>query len=143
MVSEQRGSERAAPIVFGAWHAVRMERGVEAMLRRASWLEHEGKVEQALRLLDRFIRERPESGALREARGSLYAAEGYARAAEHDFEVACELQPERVAAWCALGEVRLRLGLEASASAALAQARALGYQGPDPTLAVARLDEGR
>lgn len=120
-----------APILFGGWYEVQPEAGTRTCLLAVRDLDHAGAHERALERLDEELSRTPGSCSLLEARAALYAARGFARAAEADFREVTEREPWRVGAWVGLGKTRESLGLENAAAEAFAEARARGYPGDD------------
>jgi tetratricopeptide (TPR) repeat protein len=122
---------------FGRWLAVRPEPRSRAALMDACLLEQVGSAEEAMTLLGEELK-RGASPSLLEARGALYVAAGYPRAAAGDFQEATRLAPERASSWYALGHAYQLLGLARQALEALDRAETLGERQPGLFLARAR-----
>ena len=108
--------------LWGGWLWVDESGRAAAALEEAFALECEGRYEAALEVLRKGIREAPASPGLFEARGALYDALGFRRAAAREFERALELDRERPQTWVGLARMRLELGQPTAAREALHEA---------------------
>lgn len=122
---------------WGRWLVVPPEPSVAEQLAAAAALERAGSAEEAIELLADVVEEQASASAL-EARGALYAALGFPRAAAGDFQRACGVAPERSEAWFALGRTYQQLDLPHQALDALGRAASMGQSGPALELAFAR-----
>lgn len=111
---------------FGGRIAVEVDPRSRAALEEACLLEQRGALEPAIQVLGEAIEEEPRCGALYEARGALYQATGFPRAAAGDFLRATGLTPGRAESWLALGQAYEALDLARQALEALEQAERLG-----------------
>jgi tetratricopeptide (TPR) repeat protein len=111
---------------------------VGSALRRAYELQVEGRSEEAIAALNRGLDGSPRSVILLEARGALYGALHYRRAAVRDFELITHLDPGHARAWFALGRMREELGLPYAALHDLGVALDLGLDDPEVHLVTAR-----
>ena len=127
-----------SPWRWGGWHEVPFDPEVGDALQRARELERAGDAEGAIGALNLGLERAPRSWVLFEARGALYRAQGFLRAAQRDFETVVRLRPERGPAWGGLGLVRQELELPRGALSALDEARRLGVDAPELRLASAR-----
>jgi tetratricopeptide (TPR) repeat protein len=123
---------------FGRWLAVVPEARSRAALLDACLLEQVGSAEEAMTLLGQELARRGACPSLLEARGALYVAAGFPRAAAGDFQEATRLAPERASSWFALGHAYQLLGLARQALEALDRAEALGEHRPGLFLSRAR-----
>jgi len=130
------GEVATGPLLIGGWFAVDPEPAVRGYLGRAQALE--GDRERAITILNEGLVAHPESVCLYEARGALYRALGFRRAAQRDFEQAVDLDPTRGRNWFALGLVRQELGLSSIALEAFGRANHLGVESVELRLGWAR-----
>ncbi len=121
------------PRLIGDWYELEEDSAAEPFLPRG-----QGEWEKAIALLNAGLVLDPGSATLFEARGALYRALGYRRAAQRDFEQAVELDPERGRAWFGLGLVRQELGLSSIAVSAFERAASLHIDSADLHLSWAR-----
>jgi tetratricopeptide (TPR) repeat protein len=124
---------------FGGRIAVEVDPEARAALEQACLLEQRGALEPAIEVLGEAIEELPRCGALYEARGALYQATGFPRAAAGDFLRATGLTPGRAESWLALGQAYEALDLARQAFEALEQAERLGETGLALQLSKARV----
>lgn len=124
---------------FGEWLALAPEPSALAVLGRACELERAGAVEEGIAFLGDAIDEGPASASLLEARGALYVATGFPRAAAGDFQRAVALAPARGSGWYGLGHAYEVLGLSRQALEALERARGLGFEDAGVDLSLARV----
>ncbi len=121
------------PRLIGDWYELDEDPAAQPFLPHAP-----GEWEKAIALLNAGLVENPTSATLFEARGALYRALGYRRAAQRDFEQAVELDPERGKAWFGLGLVRQELGLSSIAVSAFERAASLDVDSAELHLSWAR-----
>jgi tetratricopeptide (TPR) repeat protein len=124
---------------FGGWLEVEPDAAAQATLERACLLEQSGAREEAIDLLGEALDDSSATAALFQARGALYLAAGFPRAAAGDFQRAVALEPARAACWFALGHAYETLGLANQALEALEHARGLGRLEGDLFLSLARV----
>jgi tetratricopeptide (TPR) repeat protein len=93
--------------------------------------------EEAIELLGEAFEEN-KAAPLLEARGALYAALGFPRAAAGDFQRAVTQAPERAEAWYGLGKMYEELHLSRQAIESLTRALELGNDGMEVHVALAR-----
>jgi tetratricopeptide (TPR) repeat protein len=136
------GRERPSECRFGRWLTVEAEPETSGVLLSASLLDQAGEPEEATERLSEAIDEAGPRPSLLEARGALYLAAGFPRAAAGDFQVATELGPARPNAWYALGRAQQMLGLSRLGLEALDRAHALGSRESGMLLARARVLRG-
>lgn len=127
-----------AELVWGGWHPVPWDTRAALVLDRAYRLQLQGNREDAIAVLNTGLSGMPDCASLLEARAALYAAMGYRRAAERDFEEVAGLEPLRARTWGALARMRQELGLASAALVALDQAAELGLDDADLHLTWAR-----
>jgi tetratricopeptide (TPR) repeat protein len=125
---------------FGRWLALEPDAVAVVVLERAAELDRGGLDEEAIALLGEALDEGPACASLLEARGALYVAAGFPRAAAGDFQRAVALAPERGSGWFALGHAYEVLGLSRQALEALERARGLGVDDADVHLSLARVN---
>jgi tetratricopeptide (TPR) repeat protein len=111
---------------FGRWLEVEPDAPARPALERACLLEQTGASEEAMVVLSDALDDLRSCPSLFEARGALYLATGYPRAAAGDFQNAVGLAPECPHAWYALGHAYELLGLTRQSFDALERARTLG-----------------
>lgn len=111
---------------FGGRIAVEVTPESRHALEEACLLEQRGALEPAIEILGEAIEDQPRCGGLYEARGALYQATGFPRAAAGDFLRATGLTPGRAQSWLALGQAYEALDLARQALEALDQAERLG-----------------
>ena len=138
LAEHELGSSLVVGHRFGGRIQVEPTRETRTPLEKACLLEQRGQLEQAITVLGDALDERADSGALFEARGALYQATGFPRAAAGDFQRATMLTPERAESWLALGQAYESLDLARQALEALAKAEQLGAQGVGLRLSQAR-----
>jgi tetratricopeptide (TPR) repeat protein len=124
---------------FGRWLTVEPDASALEALERACLLDQRGAEEEAIAVLAEALDENSASPALHEARGALYFATGFPRAAVGDFQRAVALAPRAWRGHFALGRAYHELGLGRQAKEALAQAHALGGCGHELELTSARV----
>jgi tetratricopeptide (TPR) repeat protein len=124
---------------FGRWLEVVPDPSARSALERACLLEQRGAKEEAMAVLSDALEEHGASASLFEARGALYLAAGFPRAAAGDFQRAVGLAAGRASAWFALGHAYELLGLSRQALDALDRAGALGADHPELYLSRARV----
>jgi tetratricopeptide (TPR) repeat protein len=130
-------SPASAPeLVFGGWLPVAREPSIDDCLTRAA--TSAADPETAIAILNEGLLVEPESAGLYEARGALYRAMGFLRAAERDLTQAVVVDPCRSATWYFLGVVRQELGLTSIALDAFTRAKELGLEGIELRVASAR-----
>jgi len=122
---------------FGRWLEVDPDLRALPALESACLLEQTGATEEAIELLGDAIDGSPDLPSLLEARGALYFAAGFPRAAAGDFQRAVELHPG-ARSWYALGRAHGALGLSRQALEALQRASRCGLDTPPLHLALAR-----
>lgn len=125
-------------LVWGGWHVVPIEPGLAELFLEAHDLDQRGRRRDAIFLLNDALEENPDSFSLHEARAALYAAIGFQRGAEHEFELVTELAPERGPAWAARGRMCQELGLATASVGHLERAAELGVDDAELHLAWAR-----
>ncbi|MSR61843.1 MAG: tetratricopeptide repeat protein [Planctomycetes bacterium] len=124
---------------FGRWLEVEVDPAGREALEQACLLEQKGESERAIELLGEALRDVTHSAPLFLARGALYVAAGYPRAAAGDFQRAVDLAPDRADGWYALGHAYEVLGLSRQALEALKHALALGRENSALQLSLARV----
>jgi len=124
---------------FGGRIAVEVDPESRSALEEACLLEQRGALEPAIQVLGEAIEDLPRCGALYEARGALYQATGFPRAAAGDFLRATGLSPGRGESWLALGQAYEALDLARQALEALEQAERLGERSIGLQLSKARV----
>jgi tetratricopeptide (TPR) repeat protein len=125
---------------FGRWLVLEPDAVAVVVLERAAELDRGGLDEEAIALLGEALDEGPACASLLEARGALYVAAGFPRAAAGDFQRAVALAPERGSGWFALGHAYEVLGLSRQALEALERARGLGVDDAGVHLSLARVN---
>jgi tetratricopeptide (TPR) repeat protein len=123
---------------FGSWLEVEPDPAARSPLENACLLEQTGESEDAITVLGEALDGGLESASLFGARGALYLATGFPRAAAGDFQRAVALAPERPRCWYALGHAYQVLGLARQALEALEHARSLGGDDTGLFLSLAR-----
>ena len=123
---------------FGGWFEVVPDPEVWPELEVACQLERGGASEDAVEFLGRAIEDHPDAESLLEARGALYVALGFPRAAAGDFQRAVELAPAKGEDWLALGRTYQELALSRQALEALSRAAELGVESRELQLQQAR-----
>lgn len=124
---------------FGRWLEVEPVGPARSTLERVCLLEQNGASEEAISLLGEALEETHGCAALLEARGALYLATGFPRAAAGDFQKAVNLRPDHARGWFALGHAYESLGLLRQALEALERAQTLGGQEAGLFLSLARV----
>ncbi len=125
--------------LFGNWLEVEADPDANQTLENACLLEQSGQTEDAINLLGDELEGGRECAALFDARGALYLATGFPRAAAGDFQRAVALAPERARCWYALGHAYETLDLERQALEALEHAHSLGLDDAGLSLSLARV----
>ncbi len=138
-VEETAGSSPAVEHRFGNWLAVEPDPAARSTLEQAGLLEQTGGCEEAIGVLTDELDGGRQCASAFEARGALYLATGFPRAAAGDFQRAVALAPERARGWFALGHAYETLGLFRQALEALEHARGLGYDDSGLYLSLARV----
>jgi len=139
LAGAEHGPSLAVGHRFGGRIAVEVTPEARAALEEACLLEQRNALEPAIEVLGEAIEDLPRCGALYEARGALYQATGFPRAAAGDFLRATGLTPGRAASWLALGQAYEALDLARQALEALEQAEQLGERGLALQLSKARV----
>jgi tetratricopeptide (TPR) repeat protein len=137
-VEDVAGFETLEQHRWGGWLRVPIERKLHRRFKEACVLEEAGLLEDAIETLVRLQEKNPDSACVLEARGALYAALGYQRAAAGDFQRAIWIQPNRAETWGALGRMQYELDLSHQALAALERAGELGLDSFEYHLTLAR-----
>lgn len=123
---------------FGDWLVVTPDYEVLGSLEEACVLEQGGDVEKAIELLGDAIEKRPSMPSLLLARGALYFASHYPRAASGDFQKAVKLDPGDPSTHYALGVAYQALALSGQALESFQRAGELGLDSSDYHLELAR-----
>lgn len=124
---------------FGNWLEIEPDPSARSTLEQACLLEQTGGAEEAIGVLTEELANGSECPSAFEARGALYLATGYPRAAAGDFQHAVALAPERARGWFALGHAYETLGLARQALEALEHAQRLGCDDSGLYLSLARV----
>jgi len=124
---------------FGRWLEVDVDPAGREALEQACLLEQRGESEKAIELLGDTLEDGAGPASLLLARGALYVAAGYPRAAAGDFQHAVALAPAQASGWYALGHAYEILGLSRQALEALEHALRLGGESGGPLLSEARV----
>jgi len=124
---------------FGRWLAVEVDPAGQEALEQACLLEQKGESEHAIELLGEALKDVTSSAPLFLARGALYLAAGYPRAAAGDFQRAVDLAPDQADGWYALGHAYEVLGLSRQALEALERSLQLGGESGASQLSLARV----
>lgn len=111
---------------FGRWLEVEPDPAARSALEEACLLEQTGATEEAIEVLNDALEDRPACAALLDARGALYVATGFPRAAAGDFQRAVALAPLCARSWFALGHAYEILSLTRQALDAFERAVSLG-----------------
>jgi tetratricopeptide (TPR) repeat protein len=138
MAEQELGPSLVLGHRFGGRIQVEPTPDTRTPLEEACLLEQRGQIEEAITVLGEALEEQRDSGALYEARGALYQATGFPRAAAGDFQRATMLTPARAESWLALGQAYESLDLARQALDALAKAEQLGARGVGLRLSQAR-----
>jgi len=124
---------------FGNWLEVEPEPAARPVLENACLMEQVGETENAIEALGDELESGSACASVFEARGALYLADGFPRAAAGDFQRAVALSPERPRSWYALGHAYECLGLTRQALESLEHARTLGGEDAGLYLSLARV----
>lgn len=123
---------------FGDWLVVTPDFEALNTLEEACVLEQGGDQEEAIELLGDAIERRPALPSLLLARGALYFASHYPRAASGDFQKAAKLDPGDPSTHYALGVAYQALALSGQALQSFLRAGELGLDTADYHLELAR-----
>lgn len=124
---------------FGRWLEVDSDPAARTALEDACLLEQTGASEQAIAVLTEALEDGTPRAALLEARGALYLATGFPRAAAGDFQRAAGMTPECARTWFALGHAYETLMLTRQSLEALERAVRLGWDDTRLHLSLARV----
>ncbi len=133
--------ERAA----AHWNHIRAREGVptaRAYVATAEAMQHLGRADDALALLDRGLVLFPEDPSLLLVRARLQRELGFRRAAERDAATAVSRAPDRLDGWTLLAFLRLELESPTRAAEACEQALRLAPDDPEVQVLAARAWRG-